>query len=118
MPWFCGNSEPSPLLPIGWRFVRFDHSFRSGCNILAAVDDVFSSPDIYRSITADSDGKPVHLALPDAAPGLVEIWPLIEPDATPETTGWDAPFDAVSETLSSGLASTLALTGSTEAHQF
>ena len=83
---------------VGWRFVRFDHSFRSGCNILGAVDDVFRLPDIYRSITADRDGKPVHLALPDAAPGLVDIWPLIEPDPTPETTGWDAPFDAVSET--------------------
>ena len=83
---------------LGWRFVRFDHSFRSGCNILGAVDDVFRLPDIYRSITADRDGKPVHLALPDAAPGLVDIWPLIEPDPTPETTGWDAPFDAVSET--------------------
>ena len=83
---------------VAWRFVRFDHSFRSGENVLGAVDEVFRLPDIYRSITSDRDGKLVHLALPDAAPGVVEIWPLIEPDPSPEIEAWDAPFDAFSET--------------------
>jgi ATP-dependent helicase/nuclease subunit A len=97
---------------VAWRFVRFDHSFRSGENVLGAVDDVFRFPDIYRSITSDHDGRLVHLALPDAAPGLVEIWPLIEPDPLPEMTAWDAPFDAVSETspqvkLASRIAATV-----------
>ncbi|HWN48566.1 MAG TPA: double-strand break repair helicase AddA [Xanthobacteraceae bacterium] len=97
---------------VGWRFVRFDHSFRSGENVLGAVDEVFRRPDIYRSITSDRDGKLVHLALPDAAPGVVEIWPLIEPDPLPEMEGWDAPFDAISETspqvkLASKIAATV-----------
>jgi ATP-dependent helicase/nuclease subunit A len=97
---------------VAWRFVRFDHSFRSGENVLGAVDDVFRFPDIYRSITSDHDGRLVHLALPDAAPGSVEIWPLIEPDPLPEMTAWDAPFDAVSETspqvkLASRIAATV-----------
>jgi len=83
---------------VTWRVVRFDHSFRSGENVLGAVDDVFRSPDIYRSIASDSGGKLAHLALPGAAPGLVEVWPLIEPDPSPEMTAWEAPFDAVSET--------------------
>jgi ATP-dependent helicase/nuclease subunit A len=83
---------------VAWRFVRFDHSFRSGENVLGAVDDVFRFPEIYRSIASDCSGRLVHLALPGAAPGLVEIWPLIEPDPMPEMTAWDAPFDAVSET--------------------
>jgi len=83
---------------VSWRFVRFDHSFRSGENVLGAVDNVFRFPAIYRSIGSDRDGKLVHLALPGAAPGLVEIWPLIEPDPSPEMMAWDAPFDAVSET--------------------
>ncbi len=30
---------------------------------------------------------------PSAAPGLVEIWPLIEPDEKREIEAWDAPFD-------------------------
>src|SRR5262249_25021829 len=83
---------------VSWRFVRFDHSFRSGENVLGAVDEVFRFPDVYGSIASDRDGKLVHLALPGAAPGLGEIWPLTEPDASPDMTGWEAPFDAVSET--------------------
>jgi ATP-dependent helicase/nuclease subunit A len=82
---------------VAWRFVRFDHSFRSGENVLGAVDDVFRFPEIYRSIASDHDGRLVHLALPGAMPGLVELWPLIEPAPVPEIAAWDAPFDAVSE---------------------
>ena len=97
---------------VAWRSVRFDHSFRSGENVLSAVDEVFRFPDLYRSITSGRDGKLIHLPLPGAAPGLVEIWPLIEPDPTPDMTAWDAPFDAVSETspqvkLASKLAATV-----------
>jgi ATP-dependent helicase/nuclease subunit A len=97
---------------VAWRFVRFDHSFRSGENVLSAVDEVFRFPNLYRSITSGRDGKLVHLPLPGAAPGLVEIWPLIEPDPTPDMTAWDAPFDAVSETspqvkLASKIAATV-----------
>ncbi len=81
-----------------WRFVRFDHSFRSGENVLGAVDAVFREPAVFRSVTSDPDGRPVHLALPGAVPGLVEIWPLIEPDPAPDMTAWEAPFDDISET--------------------
>ena len=37
--------------------------------------------------------------LPDAAPGVVEIWDIIGPDAKDAgKEGWDAPFDTTSET--------------------
>jgi ATP-dependent helicase/nuclease subunit A len=81
-----------------WRYVRFDHSFRSGENVLGAVDEVFRSPDIYRSITSDPDGVLGHEALPGAMPGRVEIWPLIEADPAPDIEPWDAPFDSIAET--------------------
>ena len=80
-----------------WRHVRFDHSFRSGANVLGAVDEVFGAAAIYRSITADEAGMQRHLALPAAVPGIVEIWPLIEAEPRAEIEGWDAPFDAVPE---------------------
>jgi ATP-dependent helicase/nuclease subunit A len=80
-----------------WRQVRFDHSFRSGPNVLGAVDEVFGAAAIYRSITTDAAGMPRHLALPASVPGVVEIWPMIEAEPTAEIEGWDAPFDAVSE---------------------
>jgi ATP-dependent helicase/nuclease subunit A len=75
---------------------RFSHSFRSGANVLGAVDKVFARSEIFASITTDADGV-AHSALPDASPGLVEIWPLIEAEKRPEIEGWDAPFDQVSD---------------------
>jgi ATP-dependent helicase/nuclease subunit A len=81
----------------GWRYLRFHHSFRSGEAVLGSVDQVFKAREIYESVTTDVAGIPEHLALPDAAPGLVELWPLIEPADKKEIEGWDAPFDKISE---------------------
>ena len=77
---------------------EFKHSFRSGANILAAVDTVFSDRAVYKSVTTDEHGIPPHIAVRDQSPGLVELWPMIEPDARQDIEGWDAPFDETSET--------------------
>ncbi|MEZ5787659.1 MAG: double-strand break repair helicase AddA [Xanthobacteraceae bacterium] len=79
-------------------FRDFQFSFRSGANVLGAVDAVFAAQDIFASVTSDDAGVPPHLALPEAAPGVVEVWPLIEPDEARDIEGWDAPFDTVPET--------------------
>jgi ATP-dependent helicase/nuclease subunit A len=79
-------------------FREFKHSFRSGESVLAAVDEVFKVPGMASSVTADADGFPPHIALPDAPPSLVEIWDPEKPDERNEIEGWDAPFDTVSET--------------------
>ena len=83
----------------GLRLLRreFTHSLRSGPNILAAVDKVFERKDIYASVTTEPTGVPPHIALPDAAPGLVEIWDTIKPEKKREIEAWDAPFDELSE---------------------
>ena len=81
----------------GWRYLRFHHSFRSGVNVLSAVDQVFATRAVYTSITTDEAGIPPHVSLPDAAPGLVELWSLIAPAERKEIEGWDAPFDTESE---------------------
>ena len=82
----------------GFVFREFKHSFRSGANILAAVDAVFSDKAIAASVSSDADGFPPHIALPVAPPSLVEIWAPVEPEKSAEIDGWDAPFDQVSET--------------------
>jgi ATP-dependent helicase/nuclease subunit A len=79
-------------------FAEFKHSFRSGESVLAAVDEVFKAPGLASSVTADTDGFPPHIALPDAPPSFVEIWDPEKPDERNEIEGWDAPFDTVSET--------------------
>jgi len=79
-------------------FRELKHSFRSGESILAAVDLVFKSTEMAASVSSDTDGFPPHLALPDALPGVVEIWEPEKPDERREIEGWDAPFDLVNET--------------------
>jgi ATP-dependent helicase/nuclease subunit A len=77
---------------------EFKHSFRSGASVLGAVDEVFRPGAMAASVTADADGFPPHIALPDAPPSVVEIWEPEKPDERKEIEGWDAPFDTVSET--------------------
>ncbi|HZQ14032.1 MAG TPA: double-strand break repair helicase AddA [Pseudolabrys sp.] len=77
---------------------KLHYSFRSASEVLLAVDAVFRRPDVFRGLTADPDWT-VHQALPDAAPGEVEIWDLIGPDDKDDgKEGWDAPFDLTTET--------------------
>jgi ATP-dependent helicase/nuclease subunit A len=84
----------------GLKFVfrELKHSFRSGESILAAVDLVFKSMEMAASVSSDAGGFPPHLALPDALPGVVEIWEPEKPEERREIEGWDAPFDLVNET--------------------
>src|SRR5439155_15390740 len=77
--------------------VSFTYSFRSGPAILQSVDHVFREEAIYRSIHAETT-YPLHHALADAGPGLIELWDLAEADDRNDIEGWRAPFDGVSVT--------------------
>lgn len=74
---------------------EFKHSFRSGPVVLGAVDAVFARPEAHAGLSADAVA-PVHEALPDSAPGLVEIWDLETSDDFEKKEGWSAPFDVQS----------------------
>ena len=77
--------------------VRFKYSFRSAPLVLDAVDLVFKRPEAFAGLT-EVPGGTVHEAVRATAPGTVELWPMIEPDAKTKLEGWDAPFDESSET--------------------
>ncbi|MBR0755851.1 double-strand break repair helicase AddA [Bradyrhizobium jicamae] len=77
--------------------VSFNYSFRSGPAILHSVDQVFREPEIFRSIHADTV-HPLHHALEDAGPSLIELWDLAVADDRLDIEGWRAPFDGVSVT--------------------
>jgi len=79
--------------------VEFKHSFRSGPNVLGAVDTVFKQPQAHKGLTAQAVA-PVHESLPDAVPGLVEIWELEKSDEIEAKEGWAAPLDK--QTVTSG----------------
>ena len=78
--------------------VSFTYSFRSGSAILQSVDHVFREQDIYRSIHAVDNLYPIHHALEDAGPSLIDLWELPVADDRPDIEGWRAPFDGVSVT--------------------
>src|SRR6201996_3617266 len=78
--------------------ISFTYSFRSGPAILQSVDHVFRDPGIYRSIHSVESGYPIHNALEDSGPGLIDLWELQLPDQRQDLEGWRAPFDAVPET--------------------
>ena len=86
---------------LGFVATEFKHSFRSGKTVLGAVDTVFARAEAYAGLTADPVA-PVHEALPQAAPGLVEIWPLDQSDEFEKKEGWAAPFDV--QAVTSGVA--------------
>jgi ATP-dependent helicase/nuclease subunit A len=76
--------------------VRFKYSFRSAPIVLDAVDTVFRREEAHAGLT-EVAGATVHEAVRANAPGMVELWPLIEPDGKIDIEGWDAPFDEASE---------------------
>jgi ATP-dependent helicase/nuclease subunit A len=83
---------------LNFESISFTYSFRSGAGVLRAVEGAFRSPDVYQSITTDRDGMPPHLALDDAGPSQIELWPLAKADERKDIEGWRAPFDGVSVT--------------------
>jgi len=78
--------------------VSFTYSFRSGPAILHSVDHVFHEPAIYSSIHSPDIGYPIHHAMTDAGPDMIELWDLAEADDKKDIEGWRAPFDGVAIT--------------------
>ena len=77
--------------------VKFKASFRSAPLVLEAVDEVFRAESAHAGLT-EVKGGTAHEAVRVNAPGLVELWAMIEPDEKVKLEGWDAPFDEAQET--------------------
>ncbi|MDU8942520.1 double-strand break repair helicase AddA [Ovoidimarina sediminis] len=65
------------------------YSFRSSPAILRAVDTVSSGTSL-----ADGTGS-LHRAYFSGLPGRVDLWPLVEPEDTPEEAPWFDPVDRI-----------------------
>ena len=83
---------------LGFAFRRFEHSFRSGESVLAAVDEVFKDKLVAASVTSDADGFPPHIALAGCARKRRRNLGAGQAGRAREIEGWDAPFDKVNET--------------------
>jgi len=82
----------------GWREVQLDLSYRSTTAILEIVDEVFANAQNRHGVSFDESAI-VHQAFRENHPGLVELWPLIEPDEVKEEEGtkgeWRLPLNRV-----------------------
>ncbi|MDP3546445.1 MAG: double-strand break repair helicase AddA [Phreatobacter sp.] len=74
--------------------IRLNFSFRSTEAVLTAVDRVFDDIDARRGLSFDPGPLTPHAAARAAAPGLVELWPPMEPDQAEDASPWTAPVDA------------------------
>jgi ATP-dependent helicase/nuclease subunit A len=72
--------------------VRLNFSFRSTPDVLSAVDLVFERPEAYRGLGLEP-GPTQHEAIRRDAPGEVEIWDPLTPQAVEEPDDWRIPVD-------------------------
>ena len=77
---------------------QVEMSFRSTQQVLSFVDEVFNGPASFGSAPfstappSEAD-KISHQAFREPHRGLVEFWPLDEPEAVPTGVPWHAPMD-------------------------
>jgi ATP-dependent helicase/nuclease subunit A len=75
--------------------VELATSYRSTQAVLSAVDAVFGQGKMADGLTWGD--RPIrHTTARDGQGGLVELWPLVEPETVTETDPWDAPLDQIS----------------------
>ena len=72
--------------------VSLNLSFRSTEAILEAVDRIFAAEDHARGLVS-GDTPPPHVAMRARTPGLVELWPAVEPPPQIEPPDWRLPVD-------------------------
>ena len=70
------------------------YSFRSTPTVLQAVDMLFAMASARAGVAM---AETSHRAVREGEPGLVELWPLVEPPPGGDEVAWDAPLDYVSE---------------------
>jgi ATP-dependent helicase/nuclease subunit A len=77
---------------------RLRRSFRSTRAVLGAVDRIFDAEEARKGLSAHDAKGPLHEAVRQTAPGMVEIWPAIPAIKNPsDDDGWDKPLDRMRE---------------------
>ncbi len=93
--------------------VRLTHSFRSAPVVLKAVEHVFGVAQVWSGVSASEPTVDPHIAIHAGLPGVVELWPPVPVEPTPEPGDWEAPLDAQrlthpAVTLADRIAATIA----------
>ena len=78
-----------------WCDIPMNTSFRSTSAVLNAVDSVFSTTDLQKSITQTVDAYKEHTAARTGDAGRVECWPLYKAVKENERAPWTLPIEIV-----------------------
>ena len=78
-----------------FRHVPLNSSFRSAPGILTAVDTLFEPASHQRGLVYAGDVWPIHDAVKQDLPALVEIWPPQGPAVVVDPADWRLPLDAL-----------------------
>jgi ATP-dependent helicase/nuclease subunit A len=73
-----------------WREETLGRSFRSSPAVLEVVDRVFEPAEV-RAGVASGPAWPRHESARAAAPGVVEVWPLLPSEPQDRPDGWELP---------------------------
>lgn len=76
----------------GWE-VLLEHSFRSTHTVLEIVDSVFAPAATRQGVVADLSREVRHVAARVGQAGLVELWPLLQPQQKNDVAPWKMPLD-------------------------
>jgi len=76
--------------------VKLYLSFRSTTAVLSAVDRVFADEAIRARLLSDPTDYTNHTAARASAPGVVEVWPMIQAEKLEPPQDWTAPIDRAS----------------------
>ena len=77
--------------------IKLRLSFRSTPHVLRSVDEVFSIASTFEALSSDKEAT-VHEPIRHKDPGLVEVWPLVEPIEVDVDEDWAKPLDTKGET--------------------
>ncbi len=85
-------SQRAKAAGLTFRDAPLERSFRSAPAILKAVDAVFADPAVGAGVHSGERAMQ-HQAFKEKALGLVDVWPLVEPEKAADTTddGWPLP---------------------------
>ncbi len=84
--------------------VELDLSFRSSSPVLDAVDAVFKTAAL---VSGDEASEALHhQARHNEAPGLVELWPVLEPGDEEDLVPWEVPLNTVTASSPEGRLAT------------
>ena len=73
--------------------IRLKASFRSVPGILEAVDRIFEAAEHQSGLVYDGDVWPIHEAINNHLPGLIEVWPPCKPEPEQDPADWRLPLD-------------------------